>query len=76
MTGIEMFFGVIAGIIFLLAIISILTFILTKMNVKEINSMRNVYLGKLANSDSSIENAMKYIKLTNGLRQYCDEEEK
>ena len=36
--------------------------------------MQNVYIGKLANSDSSIKDAMKYLKLTNGIEQSDGEE--
>jgi hypothetical protein len=70
MTGIEMVLGIVIGIVILMLIVSALTFIITQISTKEVSSMRNVYLGRLANSDSSIQNAMKYIKLTNGIKQY------
>ena len=65
-----MFLGIVIGIVILMLIVSALTFIITRISTKEVSSMRNVYLGRLANSDSSIQNAMKYIKLTNGIKQY------
>lgn len=69
MTGAELGFGILIGVIALILVVSMVTIVVTKANSKEINSMRNVYLGRLANSDASIQNAMKYLKLTNGIKQ-------
>ena len=69
MTGTELGFGILIGVIALILVVSMVTIVVTKAHSKEINSMRNVYLGRLANSDASIQNAMKYLKLTNGIKQ-------
>lgn len=69
MTGTELGFGILIGVIALILVVSMVTIVVTKANSKEINSMRNIYLGRLANSDASIQNAMKYLKLTNGIKQ-------
>lgn len=69
MTGAELGFGILIGVIALILVVSVVTVAVTKANSKEINSIRNVYLGRLANSDASIQNAMKYLKLTNGIKQ-------
>lgn len=69
MTGAELGFGILIGVIALILVVSVVTVAVTKANSKEINSMRNVYLGRLENSDASIQNAMKYLKLTNGIKQ-------
>lgn len=69
MTGAELGFGILIGVIALILVVSVVTVVVTKANSKEINSMRNVYLGRLENSDASIQNAMKYLKLTNGIKQ-------
>ena len=66
MTGVELGFGILIGVIVLILVVTVAV---TKANSKEINSMRNVYLGRLENSDASIQNAMKYLKLTNGIKQ-------
>ena len=76
MTGAELGFGILVGVIALILIVSVVTVAVTKANSKEINSMRNVYLGRLANSDASIQNAMKYLKLTNGIKQQLNGEKK
>lgn len=76
MTGAELIFGILAGVVVLILIVFVITFVVTKANSKEINNMRNVYLGRLANSDSSIQNAMKYLKLTNGVKQQLSGEKK
>lgn len=34
--------------------------------------MKNVYIGKLANSETSIQNAMNYLELTNSIMNYKD----
>lgn len=76
MTGAELGFGILVGVIALILVVSVVTVAVTKANSKEINSMRNVYLGRLANSDASIQNAMKYLKLTNGIKQQLNGEKK
>lgn len=76
MTGVELGFGILVGVIALILAVSVVTIVITKTNSKEINNMQNVYFGKLANSDSSIQGAMKYLKLTNGLKQTLNGEKK
>ncbi|MBO5474340.1 MAG: hypothetical protein J6A08_11255 [Lachnospiraceae bacterium] len=76
MTGLELGIGILAGVIALILVVSAVTIMVTKVNSKEINNMRNVYLGRLANSDSSIQDAMKYLKLTNGIKQQLHGEKK
>ncbi len=76
MTGAELGFGILIGLIALILVVSVVTAAVTKVNSKEINNMRNVYLGRLENSDASIQNAMKYLKLTNGIKQQLNGEKK
>ncbi len=76
MTGAELGIGVLIGVVALILLVYTVTIAVTKINSKEINNMRNVYLGKLANSDSSIQNAMIYLKLTNGIKQQLNGEKK
>lgn len=63
----ELIVGVIIIISF--SIITFLTCIVVKMHYKKEKHIRNVYLCKLANTDSSIQNAMEFLKLTNGIEQ-------
>lgn len=74
MTGAELVLGILIGVIALILVVFVVTVAVTKVNSKEINNMRNVYLGRLANSDASIQNAMKYLKLTNGIKQQLNGE--
>lgn len=76
MTLSELTFGIFIGIIFLMLIIFIITEIVTKINSKKINNIRTVYIEKLSNSDFSIQNAMKYLKLTNGIMQQLNGDKK
>lgn len=76
MTGAELVFGILIGMIALILSVVLITFVATKVNSKEIKNMKNVYIGKLANSDSSIQNAMKYLELTNGIKQQLNGEKK
>ncbi|MCM1120557.1 MAG: hypothetical protein NC543_14490 [bacterium] len=76
MTGAELGFGILAGVIVLIFAVTVVTEVVTKASSKEISDMRNVYLGKLENSDSSIQNAMEYLKLTNGIKQKLNREKK
>lgn len=66
--------SIFVGLIFFVFVVGIITIITIRTNVKTINNMQNVYIGKLANSDSSIKDAMKYLKLTNGIEQSDGEE--
>lgn len=69
MTGAELGFGILIEVIALLVIIAIITIVITKINSKTINKIQNIYLGKLENSDESIQDAMQYLGLTNGIKQ-------
>ena len=66
--------SIFVGLIFFVFVVGIITIITIRTNVKTIYYMLNVYIGKLANSDSSIKDAMKYLKLTNGIEQSDGEE--
>lgn len=59
--------GVLVGLAILMGVVAIITMLLTKMNSQKIDEMKNVYLGKMINTDSSIHDAIKYVKLTNGI---------
>ena len=68
MVGIEIGLGIIGGLIGIILIVLVITLVIIKINSKEIKKIENIYLGKLTNSDASIHNAMKYLKLTNGIK--------
>lgn len=69
MTITEMIIWIIVGTAVFVLLAVIITIITTKINSKKIENVQNIYLGKLSNSDLSIQDAMKYLKLTNGIRQ-------
>lgn len=69
MTRAELGFGILIKVIALLVIIAIITIVITKINSKTINQIQNIYLGKLENIDESIQDAMQYLGLTNGIKQ-------
>lgn len=69
MTIMYLGFGILIGLIVIILIISVITIIVTKINYNEIKNIRNIYLGKLSNTDTSTQGAMKYLKLTNGIKQ-------
>lgn len=68
MTGIEIIIGIVVGLSGLIGIVFITTTVITKIVNNDVNHMQNIYLKKLTNSDASIKDAMKYVKLTNGIR--------
>ena len=74
MTRAELGFGILIKVIALLVIIAIITIVITKINSKTINQIQNIYLGKLENSSESIQNAMQYLELTNGIKQQLNED--
>lgn len=59
----------IVGITILILIVIITSFIVTSNNAKQLkdNGFQNIYLGCIENSDDSIREAVKYLKLTNGI---------
>lgn len=75
MTISELSFGIIIGLILLIFIVTCITVVVTKSSHKYINNIHNIYLGKLENSDASIQSAMKYLKLTNSITQYLNGEQ-
>lgn len=70
MTGIEIIIGIVVGLSGLIGIVFITTTVITKIANNDVNHMQNIYLKKLTNSDASIKDAMKYVKLTNGIQQF------
>ncbi len=66
--------SIFVGLILLVFIVGIITVLTVRTNARAINNMQNVYIGRLANSDSSIKDAMQYLKLTNGIEQSDGEE--
>lgn len=67
MTGIEMIWEILTGLAAVVAAVGLITAIVTKLSIKNISGTRNIYLGKMSNSDLSIQEAIKYLKLTNGI---------
>lgn len=67
MTGVEMLFEILAGLAGVIAFVGLITAIVTKLCLKKVDNTRNIYLGKMSNSDLSIQEAIKYLKLTNGI---------
>lgn len=59
----EMVFGM-AGV---MAVVGGITAIVTWRSVKKSDNTRNIYLGKMSNTDLSLQEAIKYLKLTNGI---------
>ena len=66
--------SIFVGLILLVFIVGIITVLTVRTTARAINNMHNVYIGRLANSDSSIKDAMQYLKLTNGIEQSDGEE--
>ena len=60
----------IIGITILILIVIITSFIVTSNNTKQLkeNGFQNIYLDCSESNDNSIREAVKYLKLTNGIR--------
>lgn len=67
MEGVEMVFEILTGLAGVVAFVGLISAIVTKLCLKNVGSTRNIYLGKMSNSDLSIQEAIKYLKLTNGI---------
>ncbi len=74
MSGVEIGLGIIIGLAILMAVVFLVTLLIKKTDTKEAGIIKNVYLGRLENSDSFIQDAMKYLKLTNGIKQINGEQ--
>lgn len=59
-------FEIFVGTMIVVAVVAVVTFIISKFINKQ-SPVGSIFLGKLANTDSSIERAMDYLKLTNGI---------
>lgn len=66
MTRAQLGLGILVGVIALILLVSVVTVMITKLNSKELNGTHNMYLNGIDSSDDSIQNAMKYLELTNG----------
>ena len=60
--------AVVEGIVIIIASVSLITVVVT-LFTKGKNSNEKIFLGKLANTDSSIGKAIKHLKLTNGIEE-------
>ena len=71
MTIWELGLNVVVGLLIIISIVAIITIISNILNKTDLKSsnMENIFLGKLSNSDSSIEDAVEFLKLTNGINQ-------
>lgn len=69
MSEIGLLEGIMISLTVFMAIILVITGIVFAAKRKIEKSLSNMYLCKLANSDSSIERAMEYLELTNGIKQ-------
>ncbi len=67
----ELGLNVVVGLLIIISIVAIITIISNILNKTDMKSsdMENIFLGKLSNSDSSIEDAVEFLKLTNGINQ-------
>lgn len=60
--------GIGIGLSIVIIIVSVISLLFYFISFKKIERTKNIYLSKLANTDSSISNAVKYLKLTNGIK--------
>lgn len=67
MAGTNMVWEMVFGMAGVMAVVGIITAVVTWKSVKRSDNTRNIYLGKMSNTDLSLQEAIKYIKLTNGI---------
>jgi hypothetical protein len=66
----ELGLNVAVGLLIIISIVALITIIVNIVNNTYTKSNpKNIFLGKLSNSDSSIEDAARFLKLTNGINQ-------
>lgn len=74
MAGADMIWEILIGLVVVLVGVGIITIVVTKMSFRKDHKTRNIYLGKMSNTDLSIQEAIKFIKLTNGINVNADGE--
>lgn len=60
---------IIVGLMLFMFIVYIITKIAICINVKSVNSMKNIYVNKLTDDEVSIKDAVSYLKLTNSIKE-------
>ena len=74
MSGVTVFCWVLAGIAIFVFFVAVVTFIVYKLSSRKVQKLTNVYLGRLENSDASIQEAVQYLKLTNSITESNEEQ--
>jgi hypothetical protein len=69
MTFVELGIGLFIGEFVVIMVVSAITILLTKSITKDLECIRNVYLGRLQDNEVDTDSAMQYLKLTNGIMQ-------
>lgn len=65
----NMLIGIAIGMIILLGVVFIIFKVAVQDKSYNIDSVKDIYVGKLENTDSSIQNAMKHLELTHSITQ-------
>lgn len=68
MSGLELVLATIIGLLVLVLFVALVTGIVIKIQKEKIFNMENLYLGKMSNTDSPIQDAVEFLKLTNGIK--------
>lgn len=63
----QIVFGILIGILVLILFVSITTFIVYHLGTKKVSKLTPRYLGRLENTDASIQQAMNFLELTNSI---------
>ena len=74
MSGVTVLCWVLAGIAIFMFFVAVVTFIVYKLSSRKVQKLTNVYLGRLENSDASIQEAVQYLKLTNSITESNEEQ--
>lgn len=60
---------IIIGLMLFIFIVYIITKTAININVKAVNSMKNIYINQLTDDEVSIKNAVNYLQLTNSIKE-------
>lgn len=75
MTGMDWVMWTALGLLMVMVFVCIVSALLNKVVSKDIEKVNPVYYAKLSNTDTSIQNAMNNLKLTNGLGAQLQEKQ-
>lgn len=66
---------IVIGVILLLFIVFVITIIERRLHPTTVDNFKDIFIGKLENTDASISDAIQHLKLINSIKDEYEEKE-